>query len=236
MARATTGLAAASILFYDYLHLAAGTEKSGPQPPEADVRPAVSEFGGGLARIGPRPPLCGRPDWASRGAPDLGQRPELSPPCPLPGARRRGRPGWAELAAGQKEVSGARQAPVPAVPGQVSGGALHYQVPTAVWQQEWVVHCQSVGRGEAALKYLAPYIFRVALSNNRLVKLENEQVTFRYYDNKGKRRYCTLPVYEFTVGSGSCNTFCPRASRRFAITACSLRPNGKCSSGSGSGC
>ena len=75
--------------------------------------------------------------------------------------------------------------------------ALYEQVPTEAWQQEWVVHCQSVGGGEAALKYLAPYIFRVAISNNRIVKVENEQVTFRYYDNKGKRRYCTLPVYEF---------------------------------------
>ncbi len=44
---------------------------------------------------------------------------------------------------------------------------------------------------------LAPYIFRVALSNNRLVKVENDQVSFRYYDNKGKRRYCTLPVEKF---------------------------------------
>ncbi len=74
---------------------------------------------------------------------------------------------------------------------------LSQQVPVAVWQQAWVVHCQPVGSGEAALKYLAPYIFRVAISNNRIVQAENEQVTFRYYDNKGKRRYCTLPVQEF---------------------------------------
>jgi len=63
------------------------------------------------------------------------------------------------------------------------------------------------GRG-AALKYLAPYIFRVAISITRIVKVENEQVTCRYQDNKGKRRYCTLPVEEFTVGSASCSTSC----------------------------
>jgi hypothetical protein len=74
---------------------------------------------------------------------------------------------------------------------------LFEQLPAEVWQQDWVVHCQPVGSGEAALKYLAPYIFRVAISNNRLVKVENGQVTFRYNDNKGKRRYCTLPVEEF---------------------------------------
>lgn len=75
--------------------------------------------------------------------------------------------------------------------------ALYEQVSVAVWGQEWVVHCQSVGSGAAALKYLIPYIFRVAISNKRLVKLENEQVTFRYQDNKDKGRYCTLPVEEF---------------------------------------
>lgn len=75
--------------------------------------------------------------------------------------------------------------------------ALYEQAPSAVWQQEWVVHCQPVGSGQAALKYLAPYIFRVALSNNRIVKVEHEQVTFRYFDSQGKRRYCTLPVEEF---------------------------------------
>jgi len=75
--------------------------------------------------------------------------------------------------------------------------ALYQQVPADLWQQDWVVHCQPVGSGAAALKYLAPYIFRVAISNNRIVKVENGQVTFRYFDNKGKRRYCTLPVQEF---------------------------------------
>ncbi len=58
--------------------------------------------------------------------------------------------------------------------------ALFTQVPAKVWQQDWVVHCKPVGNGRTALKYLAPYVFRVAISNRRLVKLENDQVTFRY--------------------------------------------------------
>jgi hypothetical protein len=72
------------------------------------------------------------------------------------------------------------------------------QVPERVWHKEWVVHCETVGSGEAALKYLAPYIFRVALSNRRIVKVDNDQVTFWYQDSKTKkRRYLTLPVLEF---------------------------------------
>ena len=75
---------------------------------------------------------------------------------------------------------------------------LYDQVPSQVWHKEWVVHCQAVGSGESALKYLAPYIFRVALSNRRIVKVENDKVTFWYQEGKSKkRRYCTLPVEEF---------------------------------------
>jgi hypothetical protein len=42
-----------------------------------------------------------------------------------------------------------------------------------------------------------PYIFRVALSNRRIVKVENDQVTFRYKTNSGQTRFCTLPVEKF---------------------------------------
>ena len=71
-------------------------------------------------------------------------------------------------------------------------------VPAAVWEQEWVVHCQPVGDGVSALKYLAPYIFRVAISNNRILKLAHGKVTFRYRTaDTGTPRTCTLPAEEF---------------------------------------
>ena len=71
-------------------------------------------------------------------------------------------------------------------------------VPNETWTQDWVVHCQPVGSGMAALKYLAPYIFRVAISNNRILKLEGGQVTFRYTaSDTGKTRYRTVTAEEF---------------------------------------
>jgi Putative transposase/Transposase zinc-binding domain len=67
-----------------------------------------------------------------------------------------------------------------------------------VWQQDWVVDCRPVGRGEAALKYLAPYIFRVALSNNRILRVADDQVTFRYtHSDSGETRTRTLPAETF---------------------------------------
>lgn len=72
------------------------------------------------------------------------------------------------------------------------------QIPASVWSRDWVVHCQPVGDGLGALKYLAPYIFRVAISNNRILSLENDRVTFRYRDSDtGQERVCTLAAEEF---------------------------------------
>ena len=71
-------------------------------------------------------------------------------------------------------------------------------VPNETWTQDWVVNCQPVGNGMAALKYLAPYIFRVAISNNRILKLEDGQVTYRFTaSDTGKTRYCTVTAEEF---------------------------------------
>jgi len=71
-------------------------------------------------------------------------------------------------------------------------------VSSTVWEHDWVVHCQPVGNGETAFKYLAPYIFRVAIGNSRILKLENDQVTFRYRaTGTGQPKLCTLAVQEF---------------------------------------
>jgi hypothetical protein len=75
----------------------------------------------------------------------------------------------------------------------------HYQgIPEEVWHQDWVVHCQPVGSGQHALKYLAPYIFRVAISNNRILKMQDGKVTFYYKaSDTGKTKTCTLSAIEF---------------------------------------
>jgi len=78
------------------------------------------------------------------------------------------------------------------------GTDLFEEVPSQVWVQDWVVHCQAVGNGVAALKYLAPYIFRVALSNRRLHRLTGDQVTFSYRDSGSEdTRFRTLGAGEF---------------------------------------
>lgn len=60
-----------------------------------------------------------------------------------------------------------------------------------------MVDCRPVGTGETALKYLAPYIFRVAISNNRIVKLAEDKVTFRYRanDKQGGGAFKTMTLF-----------------------------------------
>ena len=73
-------------------------------------------------------------------------------------------------------------------------------LPARVWTQDWIVHCKPVGSGQTALKYLAPYIFRVALSNRRLVTMDTTRdlITFRYTQaNTGQTKFCTLPAERF---------------------------------------
>ena len=82
--------------------------------------------------------------------------------------------------------------------------ALYAQIPSEVWHMDWVVHCKAVGNGQTALKYLAPYIYRVALSNRRLIHmldtgcLESSRVTFSYRPS-GSRKFkrCTLSAEKF---------------------------------------
>jgi hypothetical protein len=82
--------------------------------------------------------------------------------------------------------------------------ALYAHIPKKVWRRAWVVHCKPVGNGQAALKYLAPYIHRVAISNRRLISIEHRGsmetslLTFQYRPtDTGQLKTCTLSVEHF---------------------------------------
>jgi hypothetical protein len=70
----------------------------------------------------------------------------------------------------------------------------------ALYQKDWVVYAKEpFGGPEQMLKYLTGYTHRVALSNYRLVKLENNRVTFTWkdYANGCTRKEMTLDAVEF---------------------------------------
>lgn len=72
------------------------------------------------------------------------------------------------------------------------------QIDPLVWSIDWIVNCQAVGNPEASLKYLAPYVFRVAISNNRILAVTDRQVTFAYRKSGSRRlRKTSMDVMEF---------------------------------------
>jgi hypothetical protein len=71
------------------------------------------------------------------------------------------------------------------------------QSPPKTWQKTWVVHCEPVGNGRTALKYLTPYIYRVALSNRRLLSMKDGNVTFSYRPRGKSWRTMKLDAMSF---------------------------------------
>ena len=71
---------------------------------------------------------------------------------------------------------------------------------TPLYQKEWAVYAKPpFGGAEQSLKYLARYTYRVAISNDRIESLEDDQVTFRYKDYAHGHRWrrMTLAAHEF---------------------------------------
>jgi hypothetical protein len=69
-----------------------------------------------------------------------------------------------------------------------------------LFRHDWVVYAKRpFGGPEHALRYLGAYTHRVAISNHRLVALNQGEVTFRWRDSAhgNKKKLMTLPVDEF---------------------------------------
>ena len=67
------------------------------------------------------------------------------------------------------------------------------EIDPQVWQQTWVVDVKAVGDGRATLKYLAPYVYRAAISNNRIEAVDESSVTYRVTPS-GSRQSYSRPV------------------------------------------
>jgi Putative transposase/Transposase zinc-binding domain len=72
-------------------------------------------------------------------------------------------------------------------------------LPAAAWKKPWVVHCTAWDEGpDAVLAYLARYVHRVALTNNRLVALDDAGVAIRHKERASGRWLTTrLTGHEF---------------------------------------
>jgi hypothetical protein len=74
---------------------------------------------------------------------------------------------------------------------------LYDLVPRSVWCKPWVANVKRVGSGDAALLYLSRYVFRIAISNDRIDSFDGERVTFSGRNRKGGYDRLTLDAGEF---------------------------------------
>lgn len=64
--------------------------------------------------------------------------------------------------------------------------------------EKWVAHCQGVGSGEPALKYLARYLYRGVINESNIIRHEQGEVSFRYKESKSKTwKTRTEPAVKF---------------------------------------
>ena len=76
---------------------------------------------------------------------------------------------------------------------------IYAVIPASAWQREWVSFCKHYGHGnDAVLTYLSRYVFRTAISNARILGMDETHVTFRWKDrDAGAWRIQRLPGVEF---------------------------------------
>ena len=77
--------------------------------------------------------------------------------------------------------------------------ANDWPVDPAVWRKDWGVHIQPSGSGASALKYLGAYVTRTAITDARLLRVDQHSVTFRWKDRSdhNQTKELTLPGVDF---------------------------------------
>lgn len=75
---------------------------------------------------------------------------------------------------------------------------LYQLVPPAAWDKHWVSDCKDVGNGMSSFKYLAPYMQRGCISNNRILAYDGQSVTLEYTESRTQaKKLRTLTAVAF---------------------------------------
>ena len=66
---------------------------------------------------------------------------------------------------------------------KAEAAAVFETISKTVWQRKWVSYCKHYGRGnDAVLSYLSRYVFRTAITNARILGMDQTHVNFRWKD------------------------------------------------------
>lgn len=66
---------------------------------------------------------------------------------------------------------------------------------SSLYQKEWIVYCKPPFKNAGCVvEYLGRYTHRVAISNSRIVKFENDRVSFKWRDYKDNNKWKVMTV------------------------------------------
>ena len=68
------------------------------------------------------------------------------------------------------------------------------------YKKDWIPHCKKTFNGaQSVINYLGKYTHRIAISNHRIIRMNDDTVTYyvKDYREEGKWKECTIPGIEF---------------------------------------
>ena len=83
---------------------------------------------------------------------------------------------------------------------ELENPAIYNELIQGLYNKEWIVYCKEpFNNAECVIQYLGRYTHRVAISNERILKIEADQVTFKWRDYKdnNKMKEMTISIQEF---------------------------------------
>lgn len=105
---------------------------------------------------------------------------------------------------------------------EMAKAGLLAEIDPAVWRENFNTDSRAVGDGESTLTYLSRYVFRVAISNARILSCDNGRVRFRW-KKSGSRRWRTMELDALEFIRRFLQHVLPPGLRRSATTASSVR-------------
>ena len=68
---------------------------------------------------------------------------------------------------------------------ELENPAIYNELIQSMYSKEWIVYCKEPFKNaESVIQYLGRYTHRVAISNERIIKIEDNKVRFKWRDYK----------------------------------------------------
>ena len=83
---------------------------------------------------------------------------------------------------------------------ELENPAIYNELINQMYNKEWIVYCKEpFQNANSVIEYLGRYTHRVAISNERIVKIEDGKVTFKWrdYKDENKMKEMTVTIEEF---------------------------------------